>query len=244
MTNPTTIHGLGENADSWKNQLDFFADKPYRTIAMDLRGHNRTDDGNKPISIMQFAQDIANMCQVLQIEQAHIVGLSMGGIIAQQLGITFPDIVLSLSLCNTACYASEEAKQKLADRVSLINNNIMDFMADFIVTACLPAEYEQKVYDTAFNIFRKNRKPSYIEATKATFSIDFRAELPNIKSPTMICTGEFDKATPVSASELINSLIPNSSMIIIPGVGHLSKLEDPKVFNCIIFTFIESFARA
>lgn len=234
------IHGLGENADSWQNQVDFFADKPYRVITLDLRGHNRTNDGERSISIMQFAQDIADMCQLLHISKAHIVGLSMGGIIAQQLAISFPNLIQSLCLCNTACYASEEAKQKLDDRITMINSHDMDFMANFIVTACLPEQYNQTVYDTAFNIFRKNRKLPYIEATKATFSIDFREDLPKVKAPTMILTGEFDKATPIEAGKIIHSLIENSQMEIISGVGHLSKLENPEKFNEIIYNFILS----
>lgn len=233
------IHGLGENADSWQNQLEFFADKPYRTIAFDLRGHGRTDDGEKEISIFQFAQDIFELTKILNLEAVNFVGLSMGGIVAQQLAISFPKIVHSLCLCNTACYASSEAKQKLADRIKMINENDMDFIANFIVTACLPEIYDQKVYDTAFNIFRKNRKNPYIQATKATFSIDFREQLSQIKVPTLVLTGEFDKATPVEASNLIHSLISHSEMKIIKGVGHLSKLENPARFNLIILEFIE-----
>jgi hypothetical protein len=85
----------------------------------------------------------------------------------------------------------------------MINENDMDFIANIIVTACSPEIYDQKVYDTAFNIFRKNRKNHYIQATKATFSIGFREQLSQIKVPTLVLTGEFDKATPVEASNLV-----------------------------------------
>ncbi len=100
----------------------------------------------------------------------------------------------------------------------------MDFVANFIVQACLPQNYDQQVYDMAFNIFRKNRKNPYIQATRATFAIDFRNDLPKVTVPTLILTGEFDKTTPVSSSQIIHSLIPNSEMHVIEGVGHLSKL--------------------
>src|SRR5690606_12220402 len=99
---------------------------------------------------------------------------------------------------------------------------------------CLPDQYSQKVYDTAFNIFRLNRKEPYIAAMVATFSFDFRARLNKISVPVLIFTGSEDKATPPSASQLIHRLIPHSELHIIDGVGHLSKLENPAAFNKLI----------
>jgi pimeloyl-ACP methyl ester carboxylesterase len=231
------IHGLGENLNSWHNQIDYFK-TDYRVIAMDLRGHNRTDDGTKAITIKQFAADVIALLDVLQIQQAHIVGLSMGGIIAQQLAIDYPERILTLSLCDTACYATDEAKAKLDGRIEMIKSISMDEMANFIVTACLPAKYDQKIYDEAFAIFRVNRQAPYLAATVATFSIDFRNDLPKITLPTLVFTGELDKATPVEAAECIHKLIPHSEMHVIPGVGHLSKLEKPGEFNQLIEDFL------
>lgn len=235
------IHGLGENLDSWKDQLDTF-DSKYRIIAMDLRGHNRSDDGNKPISIQQFAEDIIALCDKLAIKQAHFVGLSMGGIIAQYLAINHAKYMLSASLCNTASYVTEEAKHKLPERLAMIETILMDEMADFIARACLPEPTNPEIYQTAFNIFRLNRKKPYSDATKATFSIDYRNQLKSITIPTLIFTGECDKATPPSASEFIHSQIPHSILKIIPKVGHLSKLENPTMFNQLILDFIKDIA--
>lgn len=234
------IHGLGENLDSWTNQLAYF-DADYRVIAMDLRGHHRSEDGVKPITIKQFAADIIELCDKLHIDKANFVGLSMGGIICQQLAIDYQDRMLSVSLCNTASYASDEAKSKLVGRLEKIKSISMDEMADFIVTACLPEQYDQKIYDQAFAIFRLNRKEPYMAATIATFSIDYRKDLSKITIPTLIFTGEFDKATPPEASQFIHSMIPQSELHIIAGVGHLSKLEKPVEFNQLIADFIQKY---
>lgn len=232
------IHGLGENLDSWTNQLAYF-DADYRVIAMDLRGHHRSDDGIKPITIKQFAADVIELCDKLDIQKANFVGLSMGGIICQELAINYPGRMISVALCNTASYASEEAKAKLDGRLAMIKSVTMDEMADFIVTACLPAKFDQKIYDQAFAIFRLNRKEPYMAATIATFSIDYRDDLSKITIPTLIFTGEFDKATPPEASEFIHNMIKHSTLHIISGVGHLSKLEKPAEFNQLIFNFIQ-----
>lgn len=231
------IHGLGENLDSWTNQLTYF-DNDYRVIAMDLRGHYRSEDGTKPITIKQFADDVILLCDKLAITQAHFVGLSMGGIICQQLAIDYQDRMFSVSLCNTASYATDEAKAKLDSRLAMIEAVSMDEMADFIVTACLPPVYDQRIYDQAFAVFRLNRKTPYMAATRATFSIDYRNDLCKITIPTLVFTGEFDKATPVEASEFIHAQIPHSEMHVISGVGHLSKLEKPAEFNQLIANFL------
>ncbi len=232
------IHGLGENLDSWTNQLSYF-DADYRVIAMDLRGHHRSEDGVKTITIKQFASDVIELCDKLNIDKANFVGLSMGGIICQELAINYQNRMISVSLCNTASYASDEAKAKLDGRLSMIKSVSMDEMADFIVTACLPEKFDQKIYDQAFAIFRLNRKEPYMASTITTFSIDYRNDLSKITIPTLIFTGEFDKATPPEASEFIHSMIPQSKLHIISGVGHLSKLEKPAEFNQLIFDFIQ-----
>ena len=232
------VHGLGENLDSWHNQIDYFSTK-YRVVAMDLRGHNLSDDGSKPITIKQFANDVIALMDALKIQQAHIIGLSMGGIIAQQLAIDYQSRLLTVSLCDTACYVNDEAKGKFDDgRAEMIKSVSMDDMANFIVTACLPEKYDQKIYDEAFGIFRLNRQEPYLAATFATCSIDFRTDLAKITIPTLIFTGELDRATPVEAAEVIHQLIPQSELHIIPGAGHLSKLEKPREFNQLIEDFL------
>lgn len=65
----------------------------------------------------------------------------------------------------------------------------MDYVANFVVQACLPEKYDKQVYDMAFNIFRKNRKNPYLQATKVLSTIDFRNDLPKVTVPTLILTG-------------------------------------------------------
>jgi pimeloyl-ACP methyl ester carboxylesterase len=107
-----------------------------------------------------------------------------------------------------------------------------------ITRRCLPDQYNQRVYDLAFNIFRLNRKEPYIAAMIATFTFDFRTKLNKILVPVLIFTGSEDKATPPTASKLIHNLIPHSELHIIQGVGHLSKLENPIAFNQLITNFL------
>lgn len=231
------IHGLGENLDSWQAQIDFFQDN-YRVIAMDLRGHCRSGDGDKEISISCFANDIISLCDKLALTKVHLIGLSMGGIIAQQLAVMYPERLLSLSLCNTASYVSEESAGKLDERMLMIEQASMNDIANFIVSACLSGGYPPELYTKAFNIFRQNRKKPYLAATRATFSIDYRPYLPKITTPSLILTGELDKVTPPKASQFMHEQIKNSELCILPNTGHLSKMEQPELFNQAVHGFI------
>jgi 3-oxoadipate enol-lactonase len=231
------IHGLGENLDSWKSQLDCFS-SGYRVIAMDLRGHHRTNDGDKAITIDQFAQDVITLLDTLAIEKAHFIGLSMGGLICQQLAVDYASRIYTLVLCNSACYYSKAARENLSAYSDMVRAVTMDEMAMLITRRCLPDQYNQRVYDLAFNIFRLNRKEPYIAAMIATFTFDFRTKLNKILVPVLIFTGSEDKATPPTASKLIHNLIPHSELHIIQGVGHLSKLENPIAFNQLITNFL------
>ena len=235
------IHGLGENADSWKYQIEHFK-KNYRVIAPDLRGHYRTEDGNvDDISIYQFSEDVIGLLDHLNVGKAHFIGLSMGGIIVQELTKKYQNRMISISICNSTAFAAPEALAGLSTRLEMIKSVTMNQMADFIVTACLPAGYNPQVYKEAFNVFSKNRQAPYLASTKATFSIDFRKDLKNIDVPTFVLCGEKDIATPVFAGRYIHENIKNSKMHVISGVGHLSKLEAPDLFNGAISSFIEKY---
>ena len=89
-------------------------------------------------------------------------------------------------------------------------------------------------------MFKNNRQHPYIAATAATFSIDFRKILPDIRIPTLVIVGDLDMVTPVWASEYLQEHIKNSKLVIIPGAGHLTKLEKPLLFNEALEDFLES----
>lgn len=232
------IHGLGENADSWFFQKEFFKES-FKVITMDLRGHHRTENGDKVISIELFAEDIIALMDYLKIEKAHFVGISMGGLILQELTKKYQYRISTLSICDSAAFVTEENSNKLEGRKKMIQEKNMDEMSEFIVKTCLAVPYKQEVYDMAFNIFRLNRKIPYTQSTIATFSVDYRNDLKNILIPTLLLVGKQDITTPISANRYMQSEIKNSELVIIPDAGHLTKIEQPELFNREIKKFID-----
>src|SRR5260370_32608480 len=94
------LHGLGSSSADWALQIPAFAER-YRVIAVDLRGHGRSQDGARRYTVAQMAEDVTALLARLGEPPAHVVGLSLGGCTAQILAARHPDCVLSLVLCNT-----------------------------------------------------------------------------------------------------------------------------------------------
>jgi 3-oxoadipate enol-lactonase len=231
------IHGLGENLSSWNHQLNYFA-KDYRVIAMDLRGHGQTNDGIRPISIKQYAVDVLTLLDQLKVFRANFVGLSMGGMIIQELTKHHQDRMLSIALCNTAAYPADRGKISITDRLNFIQNLSLEGMAEYVARKCLARNTSQAIYEQALDIFRQNRLMPYLAATTAAFTIDFRQDLSSIYVPTLIIVGEFDVVTPIASAQFLHQHITNSKLAIIPDAGHLTKLEQPTQFNQVLKNFL------
>lgn len=233
------LHGLGENKESWGYQMHAF-DEVCRIIAIDSRGHGGTDDGTNDITMEQMAEDVILLLDYLKIKSAHFIGLSMGGMICQELTRYYQDRMLSITLCNTAAFHTDSTNYPLTAILNTVKNTPMEIMADFVTKSCFPQNITGELYSQTLRMFKQNRHIPYVAATAATFSIDFRDILGNIKVPTLIIAGELDIVTPVWASQYLHEHIENSKLVIIPGAGHLTKLEKPDLFNKALAEFLQT----
>ena len=131
------IHGLGENLESWSYQINAFKDE-YRVIAVDVRGHGLSDEGAVNISIKQMSVDIFALLDYLNIYAAHFVGLSMGGMICQELTKNYQARMLSMTLANTAAFPTDAINHSISKIIDKVKNTPMETMAEFVTKNCLP----------------------------------------------------------------------------------------------------------
>ena len=94
------IHGLGSNSRDWEKQVNPFAQK-YQVITLDLRGHGCSDKPPGPYSVKMFAEDTAGLMRELGLVPSHVVGISMGGMVAFELAVHFPELLRSLTVVNS-----------------------------------------------------------------------------------------------------------------------------------------------
>src|SRR5215471_18355050 len=123
------IHGLGSCSEDWKDQIDCFRGR-YRVIACDLRGHGQSSKPRERYSIEGFASDVASLLRKLGAGPAHVVGLSLGGMVAFQLGVAAPELVASLAIVNSGpAVPAATFKQRLPLYIRVVYAHVLGLRA-------------------------------------------------------------------------------------------------------------------
>lgn len=228
------IHGLGEVKEGWSNQFEL-ADQ-YDLIIPDLRGHG---DYHSPgeITIKNFAHDVITLLKGLGIESAHICGLSMGGMVAQEIYRQAPKLCRSLLLVSTFHYAPKHlGKLFLAYRKARAANKAPELIKETAAKVCLYSWSEEN-FKKFYQFYRPNQK-YYFQSMEACLKVNNLALLPTITVPTLIIGGQYDSVTPVWVQFLMHKLIRHSEFVIFRNTGHVAKLEAKDAFNKVLRDFL------
>jgi pimeloyl-ACP methyl ester carboxylesterase len=220
------IHGLGEIKEGWVNQFEL-ADK-FNLVIPDLRGHG--ENNNTDISMQGFAKDIIELLEELAIDSAHILGLSMGGAVAQEIYRQKPSICKSLILNSTFHYLPTKLGRLV---VSLVGRKA----GDTIEKASKTALYSWKHKDE-FKKYFNPRKEEFVKSAHECVKVNNLDLLPNIKVPTLVIGCQYDSILPPLIQLHMHKLIPNSKFVILRNSGHIAKIERKDKFNKIIREFL------
>jgi 3-oxoadipate enol-lactonase len=228
------IHGLGEVKEGWGNQYEF-ADQ-YDLIIPDLKGHGQYLTSEE-ISVPVFARDIINLLKELQIESAHICGLSMGGAVAQEIYRQAPKMCRSLILASTFHFGPKQLGQLyLKYRTNLTATNPHQIQKDLAARLCLYSWKKENL--DQFNQFFKPNHDYFLKSLKACLEVNNVCLLPQINVPTLIIGGQYDSVLPVWIQFLMHKQIRHSEFVIFRNTGHLTKLEAKDSFNKALRTFL------
>jgi 3-oxoadipate enol-lactonase len=232
-------NSLMANGSMWDGNVTAFSDR-YRVLRYDKRGHGGSSVVPGPYTISQLADDAVGLLDALKIEKVHFMGLSIGGMIGQQLGARYPERIHSLSLCNTASEMPPRSlweerfqtarTQGIAD---LVDGTIGRwFTAPFIKRA--PQEIEK-----VRQMILGTNVDGYIGCGSAVRDMAQSTMLLKIKAPTLVLSGRDDPACTVEQGFVLNRLIDGSRMVIIEEAAHLSNIEQPQRFNQTVREFID-----
>jgi len=221
------IMGLTGSLDWWDpGFLDSLAER-FRVLIFDNRGAGRTatsDDGE--ITIVQMAGDAAGLMNALDIDRAHVLGLSMGGMIAQELALNYPDKIDKLVLAATNCgangsvFATREVLKKLADRTGTPEEQVTRYCSLLFCEAWLES-HEDDVHEFA-NRYIDAPASDYNAARQfiATVKFDACERIPRIEKPTLVACGKEDVIIPPENSKIIAGRIPGAKLIEYEEAGH------------------------
>lgn len=222
------VHGLGSRKEAWLPQHELSSS--YRLILVDLRGHGGSvveDD----ISLRNFAKDIIELLEHLHIEYTYVCGLSLGGIVAQELHSQRPDLIAGLILANTTPYIPSMMMFRAMDEVRKSYNK--GTLVDEIIGRGF---YDTRLKETARDSFLI--RSSYIDSAYSAIGHNYITHLCSIRCPTLILGSSHDKVIPVLNVPFMHFLISGSKSHIFQDTGHLSNIEKPDEFNKQIKQFI------
>lgn len=238
------IMGLGGSHKEWRRLLPALSAK-YRVILFDNRGTGATVASDEAFSIPLMASDAKAVLEAAEIESAHILGMSMGGMIAQEFALAYPEKTRSLILTVTNCGGGETVHAKpevyfaLQGRGVATPEDAFWAMAPFLYDAATPREaiaedlaVRQGVFTTPANFMRQLQA---ILTWQGTFK-----RLSNITAPTLVIGGENDQLIPCANSKIIADQIPNAKLVELENSSHTFTTDQTEISVAEILEFLES----
>jgi 3-oxoadipate enol-lactonase len=222
------LHSLALDHTVWDEVILALGDR-FRTVAFDLPGHglSRSITGD---SVEGMADLVADSLRNRAIPPGTIVGLSLGGCVAQALVIRHPGLSTGSVFVDTTAWYGPDASRAWADRARQARDAGLASLADFQLTRWFSESFRTSrpdVCERLLAVFISNDIDSYEGACRALGAVDLRDELPSIVVPVGIVVGEDDQATPPAMAEDIANRIQRSTIEVIPGCKHLSAVERP-----------------
>ena len=215
------LHPVGLDSSWWQPFADQLAPR-FSVVSMDFRGHGSSAPVMGKMDLADLADDAAALLRALGLAQAQVVGLSMGGMVAQQLAIRHPDVVRSLVLLGTVCTLPDEARKQMAARgetarqqgmSAVIGATLERWFTPAALTAELAKRCERRLLE--------NDTESWAASWCAISRLDTLPLLKRIKAPTLVVTGNRDVSTPPAAATMIADNIPGAALAIIEGAPHM-----------------------
>ena len=234
------LHGFTQDSRVWKQQIEGLSDR-FTVIAWDAPGAGLSANPPDHFNISDWADCLAGLLDSAGIGQAHILGLSWGGLLAQEFYKHYPDRVWSLILADTnAGWAGSFSKSIVRARLKGCIHDSSLPPADFVpkyLPGMLSDSPPQQVKEELSTIMSDFHPIGFRLMATALAIADTRSMLPNIHVPTLFIWGDADKRSPINIAHQIHDAIPDSKLEIISGAGHISNMEKPEQFNKIVKDF-------
>lgn len=237
------IHGLGGDHSMWLYQVPAFCAR-LPTITLDLRGHGESTRPDRDFSIADMALDIVRLLRALGVERAHLVGLSLGGMVAQQFALDYPLATASLVLADTLCGTPAGFESVMRDAFSFIENNSMAAVAQARITNAFSDAVDPVMRGYMIDRVAQNDKAAYVRAARSAFGFSVCDRIREIAVPTLVVIGDQDRVTPPPLSDDLAARIPGARLARIAGAGHISNIERPQQFNHAVLEFLSAVERA
>ncbi|MDQ1592225.1 MAG: hypothetical protein QOG71_2852 [Pyrinomonadaceae bacterium] len=239
------IPGLGTGLWLWFKQTPHFA-AHFRTIVFDPPGVGRSDKSDVAFSTHALAATVAKLLDALGIERAHVLGASLGGFVAQEFALLFPQRTESLVLCCTsaggaghvppdaAVLAAYASNFGLTADERIRQNLLLSFAPTYVAEQ--GAEVERVLEMRLSNVVPDE---VYMQQARAGQTFDAAARVHEIAARTLVITGDTDQVVPAENSARLADAIPGAQLVVIPGGSHMFFIEAAAQFNAAVVAFLK-----
>lgn len=223
------LHSLALDGSVWRYVVPTLAEK-YHTLTVDLRGHGQSPS-DTDFTVEDMAGDVAAIIRDQGDEsQAIVVGLSLGGCVAQAVAYGYPDLVDGLVLADTTAWYGDDAPQAWRNRAQQARSNGLISLSKFQLERWFSDEFRLANAELCADLldrFTANDIDSYAATCRALGEYDGRGRVESISVPTEIVVGEHDGATPPADAYDLAGRIEGASVTVLTGAKHLTALERP-----------------
>ncbi len=235
------LHGVGGGAASWRPQIARFS-KDYCAAAWNMPGYGKSILTGG-MSFPALAASLAALLDARGWDRVHLVGHSMGGMVAQEFAVTRQDRLRSLTLSATSPAFGRpdgdfQKKFVEARLAPLTNGATMADLGRELVETMMSAGADPAGRRLACECMASVPAETYRAAVECIVTFERRANLPDIRVPTLVLAGETDTNAPAPMMARMAEKIPGSRYVCLPGLGHLANLEDPAAFDAVLGEFL------
>ena len=235
------IHGIGLTHEIWDQQIDFF--KNYNILVYDLMGHGKTPLNKKQIKVRDFSKQLLKLVDLLDINKFHLVGFSLGSLIARDFASLHSNRLNSLTIFGTVYKRTEDEKRQIINRYETMKQN-KEVSKKRALTRWFTEEFIKKnphIYKKIYSMLENNNHDTWLKVYKLfVYHEDDDMSIRQIKANSLIITGQDDIGSKPKMSEEISKLIQGSKCKIIENGRHLCNIECEEDFNITIREFIDN----
>jgi 3-oxoadipate enol-lactonase len=234
------IHGVGGDAGNWGPIADRLAAR-FDVIAMDLRGHGKSDRVMTPIDVHHLARDAVQVLDEAEVQRCRVVGFSLGGAVAQALALDFPARVDKLALIGTVCGRTPDEQERATARVEFLKEH---------GTAAIAEANRERWFTDAFRqaqaaiVERRVAQvkacdpASYLHSFTVFCTTDFADRLGEIRVPLLVIAGEHDLAATPRMAQLMSDNVSDAAVHVLPGLRHSLLIEAPDQVGALLDAFL------
>jgi pimeloyl-ACP methyl ester carboxylesterase len=233
------IHGLGSSRQDWDPQMAELSTR-HRVITYDVRGHGESSKPRSRYSLQQFGEDAAALIRELELGPAHVVGLSMGGMIAFQLAVDEPELVRSLTIINSGPeVVPRGVRQRLQLWTRLALTAILGpaRLSKLLARRLFPKPEQEMLRRAFITRVSQNDRHAYLATTRAILGWSVADRIGQITCPALILAAERDY-TPIAAKRAYADRMHNARLEVIMDSGHATPWDQPKALNERLLAFL------